>query len=137
MAADETLTPAQRDDLRVIAAMMIPASAEYAVPGADDAAIQADLLATLGRDTAAVCEALDHLARLAGMTLADLDPARREAVASEFRPPADYLRRRSSAWCCNATIATIGCCARWGSSCARRFPRDIRSSRATGRCSSR
>ena len=31
--------------------MMIPASAEYDVPGADDAAIQADILATLGRDS--------------------------------------------------------------------------------------
>jgi hypothetical protein len=85
MAAKKTLTPRQHDDLRIVAAMIIPESAEYAVPGADDAAIQADMLATLGRDTAAVCEALDHLARLAGMPLADLDQARREAVAQEFR----------------------------------------------------
>jgi hypothetical protein len=85
MAAEKNLTPAQRDDLRAVAAMIIPASAEYAVPGADDATIQADMLATLGRDAAAVCEALDHLARLAGMPLADLDAISREAVASEFR----------------------------------------------------
>jgi hypothetical protein len=85
MSAEKTLTPRQRDDLRIVAAMIIPESAEYAVPGADDAAIQADMLATLGRDMAAVCEALDHLARLAGMPLADLDQARREAVAQEFR----------------------------------------------------
>jgi hypothetical protein len=79
------LTPAQRDDLRAVAAMIIPASTEYNVPGADDAAIQADIVATLGRDTAMVCTALDHLARLAGMPLADLDAAEREAVAREFR----------------------------------------------------
>ena len=85
MSADNALTAAQRDDLRTLAAMMIPASAEYNVPGADDAAIQADMLATLGRDTAMVREALDHLARLAGMPLADLDRARREAIAGEFR----------------------------------------------------
>jgi hypothetical protein len=85
MSAEKTLTTAQRDDLRVVAAMIIPASSEYNVPGADDAAIQADMLATLGRDTAAVCEALDHLARLAGMPLADLDAVGCEAVASEFR----------------------------------------------------
>jgi hypothetical protein len=85
MAAENNLTPAQRDDLRAVAAMIIPASAEYAVPGADDATIQADLLATLGRDTEAVCAALDHLARLAAMPLADLDAVSREAVASEFR----------------------------------------------------
>jgi hypothetical protein len=85
MSVVTILTPAQRDDLRVVAAMMIPASAEYDVPGADDPAIQADMLATLGRDTLAVATALDHLARLAGQPLADLDASRREAVAKEFR----------------------------------------------------
>jgi hypothetical protein len=81
----ETLTPAQRDDLRTVAAMIIPESAEYRVPGADDTRIQADILATLGRDTKQVAAALDHLARLAGQPLAKLDSARREAVAQEFR----------------------------------------------------
>jgi len=81
----ETLTAAQRDDLRTIAAMIIPESAEYRVPGADDTRIQADILATLGRDTKQVAAALDHLARLAGMPLARLDPTLREAVAKEFR----------------------------------------------------
>jgi hypothetical protein len=85
MSVETILTPAQRDDLRVIAAMIIPASTEYNVPGADEAAIQADMLATLGRDTPMVREALDHLARLAGMPLANLDAARREAVAKQFR----------------------------------------------------
>jgi hypothetical protein len=85
MSNEPTLTPAQRDDLRTVAAMIIPESAEYKVPGADDAKIQADVLATLGRDTRQVTEALDHLARLAGQPLADLDQAKREAVAKEFR----------------------------------------------------
>jgi hypothetical protein len=85
MAAETALTLAQRDDLRIVAAMMIPASAEYHVPGADDAAIQADILATLGRDAKPVAEALDHLARLAGGPLAGLDEVSREAVAKEFR----------------------------------------------------
>jgi hypothetical protein len=85
MTAENALTPAQRDDLRVVSAMMIPASAEYDVPGADDGAIQADILATLGRDSKWVAEALDHLARLAGMPLAQLDQVRRDAVANEFR----------------------------------------------------
>jgi len=85
MSAESALTPAQRDDLRNLAAMIIPESDEYKVPGADDAKIQADILATLGRDTKQVTEALDHLARLAGQPLADLDPAKREAVAKEFR----------------------------------------------------
>ena len=79
------LTPAQCDDLRVIAAMMIPASREYNVPGADDAAVQADILATMGRDTDSIRAALDSIARLAGSPLAQLDDSRRDALASEFR----------------------------------------------------
>jgi hypothetical protein len=85
MSADGPLTAAQRGDLRSIAAEIIPASAEFDVPGADDPAIQADIVATLGRDTGLVREALDELARLAGRPLASLEPARREAVALELR----------------------------------------------------
>jgi len=85
MSVDDTLTPAQQDDLRAIAAMIIPASAEFDVPGANDPAIQTDILTTLGRDTGLVREALDLLAHLAGRPLASLDPARREAVARESR----------------------------------------------------
>ena len=70
MSESLQLTRAQRDDLRTVAGMIVPASDEYKVPGADDAAIQADILATLGRDTKLVAAALDHLARLAGQPLA-------------------------------------------------------------------
>jgi hypothetical protein len=79
------LTPAQENDLRTVAGMMIPASDEYKVPGADDPAIQADIVATLGRETERVRAALDHLARLAGKPLADLDAAGRDKVVQEFR----------------------------------------------------
>src|SRR5213593_2976613 len=84
MSAANQLTSAQRNDLRTVAAMIIPASDEYKDPGADDPAIQADMLATLGRDTALVTHALDHLADLAGKPLAEPDTAQREAIASEF-----------------------------------------------------
>jgi hypothetical protein len=94
---EKSLTLAQRDDLRVIAGMMIPASDEYNVPGADDAAIQGDILATLGRDTKMVSAALDHIAKLAGRPVAELDDARRDAVVTEFRAsgaaPAAVLAR--------------------------------------------
>jgi hypothetical protein len=85
MIAEKSLTAAQRDDLRVIAGMMIPESDEYNVPGADDATIQGDILATLGRDTKMVSAALDHIAKLAGKPLADLGDAKRDAVVTEFR----------------------------------------------------
>src|SRR6201996_3039651 len=97
MIAEQSLTLAQQSDLRVIAAMMIPASDEYKVPGADDAAIQRDILATLGRDTKMMATALDHIARLAGKPLAELDEAKRDAVVTEFRTsggaPAAVLAR--------------------------------------------
>jgi len=80
-----TLTSAQRNDLLVIAGLIIPASAEFKVPGADDPAIQADILSTLGRDTGPVAEALNLLARLAGAPLAELDEAQRENAASRLR----------------------------------------------------
>lgn len=84
MSAD-FLTPRQSDDLHAIAGVIIPASAEFDVPGADDPAIQADIVATLGRDTGLVRQALDELARLAGSPLASLDPTRRELVGMELR----------------------------------------------------
>ena len=97
MIVEKSLTSAQRDDLRVIAGMMIPPSEEYEVPGADDAAIQGDILATLGRDTKQVAAALDHIARLAGGPLAALDEAKQDAVVTEFRAsggaPAAVLAR--------------------------------------------
>ena len=85
MTAANELTRAQVNDLRTVAAMIVPASEEYNVPGADDPTIQADMIATLGRDTMLMRAALDHLARLAGQPLAELDAAKRDAVAKEFR----------------------------------------------------
>jgi hypothetical protein len=85
MSEQKSLTQAQRDDLCTVAAMIVPASSEYNVPGADDATIQSDIIATMGRDTDMVLKALDHLARLSGKPLAQLDVACREAVAKEFR----------------------------------------------------
>jgi hypothetical protein len=85
MPQDLPLTSEERSNLREIAGMIVPASTEFDVPGADDPAIQADLLATLGRDAGPVREALDELARLVGAPLAGLDPARREAAATALR----------------------------------------------------
>ncbi|WP_092515835.1 hypothetical protein [Afipia sp. GAS231] len=85
MMSEPALTQRQRDDLRTVAGMIIPASDEFKVPGADDAVIQADILSTLGRDTSLVIAALDHLADLAGKPLAELDQAQQDKIASEFR----------------------------------------------------
>jgi hypothetical protein len=79
------LTPAESRDLRCIAGLMIPASSEFDVPGADDAAIFADIVGTMGRDTGNVRQALGALAAMAGGAFADLDTARRDAVVMAFR----------------------------------------------------
>lgn len=81
----EALTKIQRENLRTIAGMIIPASSVYDVPGADDEIIQADIIATLGRDTDLVRKALDQLAVFAGAPLASLSASEREATAKTFR----------------------------------------------------
>jgi hypothetical protein len=79
------LTPAESRDLRCLAGMIIPASTEFDVPGADDPTIFADIVGTMGRDLPHVKEALGGLATLAGGRFADLDPSRRDSVALAFR----------------------------------------------------
>ena len=59
------LSAAELKDLRCVAGMMVPASTEYAVPGADDAAIFADIVKSLGRDLRDVRRGAEH-AVLAG-----------------------------------------------------------------------
>jgi hypothetical protein len=79
------LTPAENRDLRCIAGMIIPASMEFDVPGADDPAIFADIVGTLGRDLADVRAALSAFAKQADGAFADLDAARREKIAASLR----------------------------------------------------
>jgi hypothetical protein len=79
------LSLAQRRTLRAVAALVVPASAEYGVPGADDETIATDIERTLGPDRAAVQRALDLLDAAAGGPLADQSPARREAAGRRLR----------------------------------------------------
>lgn len=75
------LQDAQRLALRRVAALMIPVSEEHGVPGADDEAIFADIVRSLGRDADAVRAALRRLDELAGGAFADCaDEARRAAM---------------------------------------------------------
>jgi hypothetical protein len=73
---------AETRDLQRLLGLMVPANNEYAVPAADDPAIFADILRSLGRDLADVRAALDELATLAGGAFADLDAERAPAVAA-------------------------------------------------------
>jgi len=85
MSQTQPLSAAEQRTLACVAGLMIPASAEYRVPGADDAAILADIVKSLGRDEAAVREALARLDRLADGRFADLTSSRQEDVAAAFR----------------------------------------------------
>jgi hypothetical protein len=81
----DSLSEAMRRNFRCLAGMMVPASAEFGVPGADDETIFTDIMGCLGsRDLPAVRQALDQLSGLAGGSFADLPPERREAVAEAF-----------------------------------------------------
>lgn len=80
--------PLSADERRVLGCLvgcMIPASATYGVPGADDAAIFADILASLGRDAALVSEALGHLNGLSGGDFSGLDAVGQHRVVQTFR----------------------------------------------------
>jgi hypothetical protein len=81
----EKLSAEQARDLRALAGMIIPASAAYDVPGADDENIFNDIQRSFERDRDDIGRALAQLATLSGGAFADLDPQRRTEVAATFR----------------------------------------------------
>jgi hypothetical protein len=82
---DHDLNPEQVRELRALAGAIIPPSATYGVPGADDDKIFSDILRSLERDRDDICRALAHLAALAGGAFAELAAERRAGVAAAFR----------------------------------------------------
>jgi hypothetical protein len=79
------LTAEQIHDFRALAGQIIPASATYGVPGADDELIFSDILNSLERDRDDVHRALADLAELSGGAFTDLDAKRRTEVANALR----------------------------------------------------
>jgi hypothetical protein len=82
---ETVLTATEMADLRCVAAMIVPASAKYAVPGADDDQIFADIVKSIGRDTNDVRAALALASRLAGGPISDLGTPARDALAVKLR----------------------------------------------------
>lgn len=78
------LSAAELRDFRRLTGIMVPASPEHAVPGADDEAIFKDIVRSLGRDRADVKRALASLRELSGRPFSELEPRIAEAVAKEF-----------------------------------------------------
>jgi hypothetical protein len=60
---EAALSSSEAQNLRRVAGILIPASTEYGAPGADDPEIFADILRSLGLDTAEVRTALVELAQ--------------------------------------------------------------------------
>lgn len=91
LPAGVPLPAGARDTLRRVAAMMIPASTRFGVPGADDDAIFGDILRSLDRDAPAVREALDRLDILAGGRFAAADEAAAGRAVQRLREEAPAL----------------------------------------------
>jgi len=82
--AEPALTDKEIRDLRDIAGTMIPRSSADGMPGADDPAIQADLVRTLGRDRPQVREAIAAIIQESGGAFPDLDRDRQEALINDY-----------------------------------------------------
>ena len=82
--ADSALSPAEGHALGVLAGTMIAASDEPVMPGADDPAILADIVRSIGRDLPLIRVALAEIDKRAGGAFAALDRERREALINEW-----------------------------------------------------
>jgi hypothetical protein len=82
--SENKLSAAEIRDLGDIAGTMIPESAAFGVPGADDSAILDDIASTMGRDLPLVREALAAIAAKAGGPFAALDRDGREALINDY-----------------------------------------------------
>jgi len=79
------LSESEQRDLRCLVGLMIPASAEFGVPGADDAAIFGDVVRSLGRDTGEARAVLGRLVEMSGGAFSETAPARRGEVVAALR----------------------------------------------------
>ena len=84
------LTEAEIETLRQVAGLIIPASAEYGVPGADDPAILAEIVTSARRDEDAVRAALAAFAGIGDMSFQISHPA--EATVLQTIVASSYYR---------------------------------------------
>jgi hypothetical protein len=83
-AVETGLSAAEIRDLRDTAGTMIPESATFGVPGADDPAILDDIVKSVGRDLPLVREALAAIAARSAGAFAGLDRDGREALINDY-----------------------------------------------------
>ena len=80
----DSLSEAEIAALREIAGTMVPASAEFGMPGADDPAILDDIVKSVGRDLAHVRDALAEISARSDGAFAALDRDKREALINGY-----------------------------------------------------
>lgn len=85
------LSVSERETLECVVRHMIPASAEYGVPGAGDPRILADILQSIDRDREALREALRAIDGNADRRLADLPEREQARRLAEFRAASPEL----------------------------------------------
>lgn len=81
--AETGLSAAEIRHLGDVAGTMVPECAELGMPGADDPAILADIVRSLGRDLRLVREAVAAIVARSGGAFAAMDRDKREALISE------------------------------------------------------
>lgn len=82
--SEALLSSEESQSLHRIASIMIPASRDYDIPGADDRMIFADIIGSLDRDFGDVRNGLAALSTLAGGSFVDLDGERAASVLEQF-----------------------------------------------------
>lgn len=85
ISPDPALSDAARACLRCIAGHMIPASAEHGVPGADDPAVVAVMVASLNRDAPALRRVLEAVDEAAGGAICALTPDAQSVLLARLR----------------------------------------------------
>lgn len=83
-AAASPLTADETSALRAIAGTMIPPDPALGMPGADDPAILADIVRTIGRDLAAVRKAVAEIGEKAAGAFGDRSQDEREALVNGY-----------------------------------------------------
>src|SRR4051812_5134072 len=83
-AAAPALTADEIRDLREIAGTMIPADPALGMPGADDPAILADIVRSVGRDLPQVREAMAAIGSKSGGAFATMSQDDREALINGY-----------------------------------------------------
>lgn len=78
------LSASEIRELAKIAGTMVPEDPAFEVPGADDPAIMADILTSIGRDLPLVREALAAIAERSGGGFAGMDRDGREALINDY-----------------------------------------------------